>query len=115
MCIPFICRLIYPVTIIKVNQLTGEAIRDHRGLCIRAQPGETGEIVGKIIEDDPSRAYPGYASDEATKKKIIRNVFRHGDCSFMSGDLMEMDEYGYLYFKDRTGDTFRWKGNKKTL
>jgi acyl-coenzyme A synthetase/AMP-(fatty) acid ligase len=24
-----------------------------------------------------------------------------------SGDILVMDEYGYLYFKDRTGDTFR--------
>lgn len=27
-----------------------------------------------------------------------------------SGDVLVMDDYGYMYFKDRTGDTFRWKG-----
>lgn len=26
---------------------------------------------------------------------------------FLTGDILEMDEFGYLYFKDRTGDTFR--------
>lgn len=28
----------------------------------------------------------------------------------LSGDVLEMDEYGYMYFKDRSGDTFRWRG-----
>jgi acyl-CoA synthetase (AMP-forming)/AMP-acid ligase II len=28
----------------------------------------------------------------------------------LSGDILEMDEYGYMYFRDRTGDTFRWRG-----
>lgn len=31
-----------------------------------------------------------------------------------SGDLLELDEYGYWYFKDRSGDTFRWKGKQES-
>lgn len=27
-----------------------------------------------------------------------------------TGDVLIMDENGHMYFKDRTGDTFRWKG-----
>lgn len=71
---------------------------------------ETGEFVGKIIENDPSRAFDGYANKDATEKKIIRNVFSKGDAAFASGDLLTMDRFGYLYFKDRCGDTYRWKG-----
>ena len=26
------------------------------------------------------------------------------------GDVMMADKYGYFYFCDRTGDTFRWRG-----
>ena len=29
---------------------------------------------------------------------------------FLTGDVLVMDEYGYMFFKDRTGDTFRWRG-----
>lgn len=27
-----------------------------------------------------------------------------------TGDVLVMDEFGYMYFRDRGGDTFRWKG-----
>ena len=40
----------------------------------------------------------------------MRDVFCKGDCYFLSGDVLRKDEEGYLYFCDRTGDTFRWKG-----
>jgi len=42
--------------------------------------------------------------------QVIRDVLRRGDAAFLSGDILEMDDLGYLYFKDRTGDTFRWRG-----
>lgn len=109
----FVSRIlpyIYPVTLIKCDPITGVPQRDRRGVCMRCGPGETGEFVGKIIEGDPTRSFDGYANQEATKKKIVRDVFWKGDMAFSSGDLLEMDEYGYVYFKDRTGDTYRWKG-----
>lgn len=59
---------------------------------------------------NPSRAFLGYVDKDASSKKIVRDVFHKGDSAFLSGDLLVSDEYGNLYFKDRTGDTFRWKG-----
>ncbi|ESO09479.1 hypothetical protein HELRODRAFT_109692 [Helobdella robusta] len=101
---------VYPVTLIKVDLITGELIRDKYGRCIRCQPGEPGELVGKIVSGKPLRSFDGYADKEANKKKMARDIFKPGDCYFMSGDILEMDEFGYMYFRDRTGDTYRWKG-----
>ncbi|MCL4128833.1 UNVERIFIED_CONTAM: hypothetical protein GTU68_057669 [Idotea baltica] len=101
--------MFYPARLIKVNPFTGEAIRGDDGLCLLCKPGEPGEFVGKIRKD-PLGDFHGYADKKATEKKIIRDVFRKGDSAFASGDILVMDEYGYVYFKDRLGDTFRWRG-----
>ena len=107
--ISLIIPSIYPVSLIKLDEETNEPLRDENGLCVHCTGGESGEFVGKITRDI-SRAFDGYLNKDATNKKIIRNVFSRGDQAFLSGDLLIMDEHGYLYFKDRTGDTFRWKG-----
>ena len=66
--------------------------------------------MGAIRKTDPTKQYDGYVGEKETKKKVARDVKRKGDEAFMSGDILYMDELGYLFFKDRTGDTFRWKG-----
>ncbi|XP_049811593.1 long-chain fatty acid transport protein 1-like isoform X2 [Schistocerca nitens] len=111
--IGFVSRIIpsvYPLSIIKVDPATGEPIRNAKGLCIECGPGEPGVFVGKIIHNDPSRAFLGYVDKAASQKKVIHNVLRKGDSAFISGDILVADKWGNLFFKDRTGDTFRWKG-----
>ena len=31
-------------------------------------------------------------------------------CVSTLGDVLVMDDLGYMYFRDRGGDTFRWRG-----
>jgi len=108
--VSLIAPSVYPVALIKVDEDSGEPIRGKDGLCIRCQPGEPGMFVGKILANHPIRDFHGYADPTATSKKVARDVFSRGDAVFLSGDILVMDELGFLFFKDRTGDTFRWRG-----
>lgn len=68
----------------------------------------SGLLLGKI---DPKKAiltFAGYADKTDSEKKIVRGVKQEGDCYFNTGDILVMDHFGYFYFKDRTGDTFRY-------
>lgn len=46
-------KYIYPVRLLKVDDETGELVRRENGLCVACEPGETGELVGSIIESEP--------------------------------------------------------------
>lgn len=108
--VSLIAPSVYPVGLIRVNEETGEPIRGKDGLCIRCKPNEPGMFVGVVLHNHPIRDFHGYADPNATKKKVAVDVFKRGDAAFLSGDILVMDDLGYLFFKDRTGDTFRWRG-----
>nr|XP_023407628.1 long-chain fatty acid transport protein 1 [Loxodonta africana] len=101
---------VYPIRLVKVNEETMELQRDVQGLCIPCQAGEPGLLVGQINQQDPLRRFDGYMNESATNKKIAHSVFHKGDSAYLSGDVLVMDELGYMYFRDRSGDTFRWRG-----
>ncbi|GLH04520.1 Luciferin 4-monooxygenase [Gryllus bimaculatus] len=108
--IPRYAAHVYPVALIRVDKESGEPIRGKNGLCIVCKPGEPGVFVGKIDSKKAINDFSGYADSKATEKKIIKDVFKKGDKVFNSGDMLVMDELGYFFFKDRIGDTFRWRG-----
>lgn len=99
------CR--QPYAIVKYDVDADTAIRDNNGFMQRVEVGQTGLLLGEISETNP---FIGYTSKEATESKIIHDVFAIGDSWFNTGDLMRDVGYGHVQFVDRTGDTFRWKG-----
>ncbi|KAL3866070.1 hypothetical protein ACJMK2_043409 [Sinanodonta woodiana] len=106
---PFLRKMVQPVEFVKYDHQTQTAKRDTRGRCIPVETGEVGLLIVPLIAG--KTAFDGYkGKKESTEKKILRNVFQDGDIYFDTGDLMRVDNNYYLYFNDRVGDTFRWKG-----
>lgn len=89
------------------NEEEEDFVRDSKGFMIPALPGEKSVLLGKV---QPKNPFDGYKDSAATKKKVLRDVFESGDTYFNSGDMMKRDSKDNLYFVDRLGDTFRWKG-----
>ena len=108
--VPPIARKQYAhVAFVEVDPETENPLRDEDGRCVRAGTNAVGEAIGRVGEDQMTR-FDGYEDEAASEQKILRDVFEKGDAWFRTGDLMRMDEHGYVYFVDRLGDTFRWKG-----
>jgi acyl-CoA synthetase (AMP-forming)/AMP-acid ligase II len=96
--------------IIQVDAITEDVVRDEKGFCVLCEPGQPGEFIMRIKTDKAHSQFLGYADNpEATKKKVLNNVFAKGDAWFRSGDLMSQDADGHYWFGDRLGDTFRWR------
>jgi fatty-acyl-CoA synthase len=108
--VPWYARSIQKIRLVRYDHGTQQPLRDASGACSETANGEIGEACGKIDANDPRFRFDGYTKKEDSEKKILRDAFAKGDAWFRTGDLMRRDAGGYFYFVDRTGDTFRWKG-----
>jgi fatty-acyl-CoA synthase len=107
--IPSYMRAIMTTRIVRFDVENETPVREADGFCRECAPNEAGEAIGKIT-DEAGHDFEGYTKKEDTRKKVLTDVFEKGDAWFRTGDLMKRDKYGYFYFVDRIGDTFRWKG-----
>lgn len=105
---PFL-RKIVPCAFVRYDVENDEPVRTDDGLCLPCGADEVGLVVIPLSRRDIT--FEGYMNQEiANKKKIMHNVFKTGDSFVNSGDLLYVDKEYFTYFHDRTGDTFRWKG-----
>ncbi|MGB7289949.1 MAG: long-chain-acyl-CoA synthetase [Candidatus Macondimonas sp.] len=95
------------IALVKYDKEADQPVRDAQGHLVPADDGEAGLLLGKITKATP---FVGYTQKEKTEAALLRNVFKEGDVYFNTGDLIRHIGCRHYQFVDRTGDTFRWKG-----
>ncbi|XP_069890228.1 long-chain fatty acid transport protein 6 [Dipodomys merriami] len=101
-------KLFFAFDLIKYDFQKDEPMRNEQNWCSSVKKGEPGLLISPVNTRNPFFGYAG--SYKHTKSKLIFDVFKKGDVYFNTGDLMVQDQDNFLYFWDRIGDTFRWKG-----
>jgi len=96
-----------PYAIVKYDRETDTPFRNSVGYMTKVRKGEAGLLIGHITEKAP---FHGYTDPSKTASSILKDAFEQGDQWFNTGDIMRHMGYRHAQFVDRTGDTFRWKG-----
>ncbi|KAM3599808.1 uncharacterized protein V6R79_011894 [Siganus canaliculatus] len=104
----FFNKLSMSFELLRYDPDTCEPVRTASGRCIKAPKGEAGILVAPVTTMSQFLGYAGNKPE--SDKKLIRDVFSVGDVYFNTGDLLLHDNKDFLFFCDRIGDTFRWKG-----
>jgi fatty-acyl-CoA synthase len=100
------------LSIVKYDVDQDAHVRGAGGFCVECGPDEPGELLVRLpkLLQVGAFEFRGYTDADATKKKVLTDVFEPGDRYFRSGDLLRRDADGFYYFVDRIGDTYRCKG-----
>lgn len=97
----------YPYAIVEYDKEADMPVVGKNGWLKKVKKGGIGLLIGEITEKSP---FHGYTDKNKTQSCILENVFKQGDRWFNTGDLMRDMGFRHSQFVDRTGDTFRWKG-----
>lgn len=96
-----------PYALVQYDKEAEAPVRDKKGRMIKVKRGEVGLLIGEITDKTP---FDGYTDPSKSQSCVFTDVFKSGDRYFNTGDLMREIGFRHAQFVDRTGDTFRWKG-----
>ena len=93
--------------VVKFDNESELPVKDSRGMLVKADQGEPGLLLGRITKITP---FDGYTDESKNQGKVFNDVLEPGDSWFNTGDIVKDIGCRHLQFVDRTGDTYRWKG-----
>jgi fatty-acyl-CoA synthase len=96
----------FGLKLVKVDEATGELLRDSRGELCECSAGEPGELLVRARKSGLG-VYHGYVDQSATEARLVHTA--RGPL-FRTGDLLRRDADGFYYFVERRGDSFRFRG-----
>lgn len=96
-----------PYAIVEYDKENECPVRGDDGFMRKVKRGGAGLLIAEITEKTP---FDGYTDPSKNEACILRDVFSKGDMFFNTGDLLRDIGFRHAQFVDRTGDTFRWKG-----
>jgi len=102
----------YPYRVVKFNSDNLQPVRDRHGFCTLSTMNEPGLLI-----TNQQFAKKGGVYHKADKDvRYLDDVLVKGDQFISTGDIVRIGPDRSYYFVDRSGDTFRWKGeNVSTL
>lgn len=96
-----------PFAVVRFDSDAEQPQRGGDGHLRTVATGGVGLLITEVTDRTP---FDGYTDPKASEAKLLRDVFKPGDCWFNTGDLVRDQGYRHIQFVDRVGDTFRWKG-----
>jgi putative long chain acyl-CoA synthase len=79
-------------------------LRDGRGLCLEASDDEPGIFLARIDDEHARSRFDALPSADSEADYLVRDVQKHGDLWYFTGDVMRRDPQGDHWPLDRVSD-----------
>ena len=94
-----------PYKVIKFNFDEDKPYRNKKGFVEEVKKGEVGLLIAP-----KDKNFAGYSDPKKNESLFLRDAFKKGDVWINTGDMVTEMGCNHLQFAERSGDSYRWKG-----
>lgn len=94
-----------PYKVIKFNFDEDKPYRNKKGFFETVKKGEVGLLIAP-----KDKNFAGYSDPKKNEDLFLKDAFQKGDVWINTGDMVREMGFNHLQFAERSGDSYRWKG-----